>query len=576
MAEFVAENILLFAELVSTVLLLIAAAEGSKRNSLAFTRVEWALRWIAAQPRLPLVAAFLLPIAVRTCLLPIWPLRSPAVHDEFSHLLLADTFAHGRLTNPTPPHWVHFETFHEIQTPTYCSIRPPGPALPLALAEVLTGQPWLGVLFGVGVMCATIAWMLQQYVSRTWALVGGVLSGIQYGIVSSWMNSYWGGTVAAVAGAIIFAETERLRFRRTVTDMVLFGSGIGLLINTRPFEGSVFCTAALGLLLFRMCRDRLSISSFVRQLLPLVIVLSLVLSWMLYYNYRTTGNPWHAAYVEGLQSYTMAPDFIWQSPRSGLHYNHPVMERLYADWEMDNYRQWLSLHGAVLQTAKKFFTFWAFFLRPALTVPVLLFLWRARHKWRSGNVFLVAAAGCAMIVELWFNPHYIAHLTGLVMLVIVLGLRELRHSGRAGFELCRLLPCAATFTIVLAIIPTVLSHPLPGQYPISWYLTEKGFTARAHIVDILQKKPGKQLVFVRYTPNHFFHREWIWNDADLAGSKVVWARDLGAVRDAQVVSSFAGRTVWLLEPDTPQPRLQPVYRRNVGAHSNRSSTRASH
>jgi hypothetical protein len=555
LAEFFRDNLLIVTEVLGCIVLVLLARSAAQGNPIVLTRPEAALVRVASRPGLAFLTVFMLPVAIRLALLPVWPVRSPAVHDEFSHLLLADTFAHGRLTNPTPPQWIHFETFHELQTPTYCSIRPPGPAIPLALAQVLTGQPWLGVVFGVGLMCGTIWWMLQQYVSRLWALVGGIIAGLHYGIASSWMNSYWGGTVAAVAGALMVAELARLRKKRQALDMAVLGAGIGLLVNTRPFEGSVFSAATVTVLLFRIFRDKCGTLSLVRQLWPLASVLAAVLVWMLHYNSRTTGDPWRAAYVAGRQSYNMAPALLWESPRYHLRYNHPIMEELYGGWEMDNYRRWLSWRGATEQTASKLFTFWAFFLRPALTIPLLVFLWRNRWKWKSGAVALAATAGLAMMMELWFNPHYIAHLTGLIVLAIVSGLRDMRHMGTAGLYLSRLLPCLAAVTVGLSILPIFFSRSLPGQYPVSWYLTEAGFTARTEVARILRNRPGKQLVLVRYGPNHFYHREWVWNDANLDHAQTIWARDLGPERDARLEVAFPRRTVWLLEPDNPQPLL---------------------
>jgi hypothetical protein len=71
----------------------------------------------------------------------------------------------------------------------------------------------------------------------------------------------------------------------------------------------------------------------------------------------------------------------------------------------------------------------------------------------------------------------------------------------------------------------------------------------------LATAPGKQLVFVRYWPQHIFQDEWVWNAADIDASPVVWVRDLGAEEDEKLRSLYPDRRVWLLEPDARPPRL---------------------
>ena len=98
--------------------------------------------------RRPALAAFVLAfgfVALRVALKPLMPVPIPVVTDEFSHLLLADTLLHGRVTNPVPAFWPHFESIHILMQPHYVSAYFPGQALWLAAGRIVTGSPWAGI-----------------------------------------------------------------------------------------------------------------------------------------------------------------------------------------------------------------------------------------------------------------------------------------------------------------------------------------------------------------------------------------------------------------------------------------------
>ena len=161
----------------------------------------------------------------------------PDISDEFGYLLMADTFAHGRLANPTHPEWVHFENIHIFHQPTYAAKYPPAQGLILAVGQVAFGQPAAGLWIGAALACAALCWMLYAWAPRRWALLGGLIVATRSGVISYWSQSYFGGWMATLGGALVFGALRRIESSPRARYGILLGLGLSILAASRPYEG---------------------------------------------------------------------------------------------------------------------------------------------------------------------------------------------------------------------------------------------------------------------------------------------------------------------------------------------------
>ncbi|MDQ6679324.1 MAG: hypothetical protein M3Z09_18735 [Acidobacteriota bacterium] len=524
--------------------------------------VEKWLRLIAGKRRLAILASGLLPIILRLLLMPVLGVPEPSIQEEFSYLLEGDTFAQGRLTNPPHPMAAFFDTFQELQHPTYCSIRPPGQGLFLAAGEALTGISWIGVVLSVGAFCSALCWMLQGWVTPPWALLGALLAGLRLGVLSNWMNSYWGGAVTALGGLLVLGALPRIRRKPGIASAACMGIGIAILANTRIYEGLFVLIPVAVSLLFWLARD----NSFPwRRKLTVAATLTFaclsLAGFIAYYNFRTTGKPSLPPYVLYASTYNPAPAFIWQKVER-RSFTIPEMTSFYIDWSLPYFNRMTGKDTFWREAGDKLFQFWSFYLRWALTLPLLAIPWLLpqRRLYVIWAILGVSVAGG--LLEVWGAPYYFAALTGVVYLLIVEGLRSMRRWKPAQRPVGEFLGRWVALTVLgifllsaalqvehIRIKDAGINFFSPGPNPMH---------PRAVIKNRLENMDGRHLLIVRYSPVHNPHEEWVWNRSDPDRAKIVWARDLGPEKEKQLIRYYKDRHIWLIEPDRAADRLTPV------------------
>ena len=534
-----------------------------------FSRIERPFARLARKKALCVTVVGLAALLLRLAILPVCPIPLPFAPDDFSFMLAADTFLHGRLTNPTPAMWTHFETIHVTMVPTYQSMYFPAQGLLIAASKLLFGHPWFGILLSSALMCAAICWMLQAWLPPTWALLGGLLSVVHLALFCYWVNTYHaGGCITALGGALVLGALPRLMKTAHFPYGLLMAVGIVLLAGTRPYEGLLLCLPVAFVLgrwmLFGKNRPG-AIVLLRRAAAPLALIVAAG-AWMGYYDYRAFGHPLTLPYSVDRAQYAIAPYYVWQSPRSPEPaYRHEEMRHFYHEDELeyfDRIHKWSMYIPLTLGKANGGIQFYA---GVALLVPLIMvrrvFLDR-RIRFLVVGV-LVLAAG--LTIEIFMIPHYTAPFTASFYAI---GLQAMRHlrlwrpEGRlAGLAMTRftVFICCLMASLRLCAAPLNL---LPPEWPApnwnySWYGPGHFGVDRARIKNQLDQLPGKQLVIVRYSPKHNPLDEWVYNAADIDGSKVVWAREMDSADNLELFHYYPDRKVWLAEPDAQPASVSP-------------------
>jgi hypothetical protein len=508
---------------------------------------------VANRPALGMVCIAAISLAINVVWARTVHFPLPSVHDEFSYLLAGDTFSHGRLTNPAHPMWKHLETIHEIQQPTYALKYPPGEGMALALGQVLSARPIVGIWICAAAAAAVIYWVLRACMPGGWAMLGALLF-VLHPLMLQWNQEYWRGAPVILGGALMTGALVRIFSAPTARNAIFLGTGIFILANTRPFEGFMVALGALSALaIWGLCGKGAPQWAvlFRRIVIPLGAVAILTAMWAAYYNWRVTGNPLRMPYAVYQQKYAVAPILLISRPNAVPAFAFREMYEVHAVWEMDRY----TLHRAApLAYVKRTFVELLQHYQDdtALAFSLIVLPWAIWRDWRLRvALWVLLFAVFAAVIETFIQMHYLAPAMAAFILLIVGSMRRL-HAWKRRYRFGQIL-------IWSALLITGRGYAV-GYADLARNQAANNLgIQRDAITRRLDQLPGNHLVLVAYIPGTHRHTppEWVYNAADIDNAKIVWAHDMGSAQNQELLAYFKDRQVWTLQTGEQTGELLP-------------------
>jgi hypothetical protein len=440
--------------------------------------------------------------------------------DDYGYLLTADTFLHGRLTNPPHPLTPHLRALYTLHEPTYSSVHLPGNGAALALGRLIFGRAIVAMWLAAALAAVAILYALRGWIPGEWAFALGCLVAV-HSTLMVWSNDFHGGALSACGGALVAGAAGRLRRESRTIHGAAFGAGAALMELTRPYEGLIV-VAAFGVVVLAARRWRALAVAF-----AVVVVSTAALMTM---NRAVTGNPLKLPYAAYNDRYLSAPNFLWQRAGAMPRYEVPEFERLYSQFRRYYFRirqprELPSLAyaetGAAVATAipkmKATNSLWLLEL-----VPFFAFLALAPRRRDAAVIAAVLAAALLSLLSItWFTQsHYAAPAAGAF--AVALGIGYVWLDARA--------PWLARVAYAATIAACVAAFIAAPRY---------GISTRTRMTAALEHTPGPHVVLTAPECSGFVH-----NGAEIDRQRVVWARDLGD--NGTLLRHYDDRNVWSL------------------------------
>ena len=318
------------------------------------------------------------------------------------------------------------------------------------------------------------------------------------GVNSRWTQSYWGGMVGVLGGALTLGGLRRTFMGPSVLSSVLLGTGLLILANSRLYEGLLLAIPVGVTYLTWLVRRGLGlgVTTWLRSVLPLGLVLAAGAAAMAINNRAVTGSFLRLPYAEYNAQYDTVPafNFLPQTPPKPTASSRGS-SCYYEVYELPLYQDSKRLSPKITHLLYAVTDLIPFILGPIMIFPLFLVPWMGSNRWL---VWAVAAVGLVMagqVLEVYQYPHYMAPIVPLILLLMAEGLRRLRALRGRGRMPIRLRARDVIVVFVLCAAYTSLHewayarrvHPRVSSFPRN----------RSEILNRLAAIPG---------------HHWYWSD----------------------------------------------------------------